>query len=143
MHFRVAQRADASVIAGVLSSAGTKLLERGEALWSTGEVSQAAVTPHIERGLYHVGFDAQCAVGVFRLQFQDPAFWPEIPEGTSAYLHKLAILPEKQAPRLRARIATSRGHSHTAKRPAISSPGLRCWPPEAPSGLRELWLQAP
>ncbi len=96
MHVRVAQTADAPVVAGVLSAAAAKLVEQGEALWSTAEVSEAAVTPHIERHLYHVGFDADCAIGVFRLQFQDPAFWPEIPDGTSAYLHKLAILPEKK-----------------------------------------------
>jgi len=96
MHIRVAERADAPVIASVLSAAAAKLVQRGEGLWSSAEVSESAVTPHIDRGLYHLGFEAECAVGVFRLQFQDPAFWPEIPDGTSAYLHKLAVHPEKQ-----------------------------------------------
>lgn len=96
MHVRVAQASDAPVVAALLSAAAAKLVERGEALWSAAEVGEAAVTPHIERGLYHLGFDAESAVGVFRLQFQDPDFWPEIADGTSAYLHKLAVLPEKQ-----------------------------------------------
>jgi GNAT superfamily N-acetyltransferase len=67
------------------------------------------VTAHIRQGLYHVAFDAEDAVGVFRLQFQDPAFWPEIPEGTSAYLHKLAVRPEKQG----------RGFAHELLRHAV------------------------
>jgi len=96
MHVRLAQHADIAVVSGVLSAAAADLVERGEALWTTAEVGEAAVTPHIRQGLYHVGFDAECAVGAFRLQLQDPAFWPEIPDGTSAYLHKLAVLPEKQ-----------------------------------------------
>lgn len=96
MQVRVAQRADAPLVAGVLSAAAAKLAKRGEALWGIEEVSEAAVLPHIDHGLYHVGLDAECPVGVFRFQFRDPAFWPEIPDGTSAYLHKLAVLPEKQ-----------------------------------------------
>lgn len=65
---------------------------------------------HIERGLYHVGFEAECAVGVFRLQSRDPAFWPEISDGTSAYLHKLAVLPERQG----------RGFAHELLRHAVT-----------------------
>lgn len=96
MHVRLAQPADVAVVAGVLSAAATKLVERGEALWSAAEVSEEAVLPHIRSGLYHLGTHAGEAVGVFRLQLQDPAFWPEIPDGTSAYLHKLAVLPQRQ-----------------------------------------------
>ena len=96
MQIRIAQLLDAPAVAAVLSSAATNLAERGAALWSTAEVSEAALTPHIERGLYHIGVDADCVVGVFRLQLQDPVFWPEIAGGTSAYLHKLAVLPKKQ-----------------------------------------------
>jgi GNAT superfamily N-acetyltransferase len=96
MHVRVAQFVNAPAIAGVLTAAAAKLVEQGVPLWSAAEVSEAAVRPHIERGWYHVGFDAEGAVGVFRLQLQDPAFWPEIPHGTSAFLHKLAVLPGRQ-----------------------------------------------
>jgi GNAT superfamily N-acetyltransferase len=46
--------------------------------------------------MYYIGFSRERAVGVFRLQSRDPSFWPEIPEGTSAYLHKLAVLPDEQ-----------------------------------------------
>lgn len=96
MQVRVAQTADVAVVAGVLSAAAADLQLRGQALWSAVEVGEAGVTPHIEQGLYHLGIVAEEVVGVFRLQYRDPAFWPEIPDGTSAYLHKLAVVPEKQ-----------------------------------------------
>jgi GNAT superfamily N-acetyltransferase len=96
MHVRVAQPAESSLVAGVLSAAAAKLVERGQALWSSAEVSELAVTPHVATGLYFLGIEQAAVVGVFRLQLQDRAFWPEIPDGTSAYLHKLAVRPEKQ-----------------------------------------------
>jgi GNAT superfamily N-acetyltransferase len=97
MHIRVAHLADVAAVSAVLSAAAADLVARGQALWTATEVSEAAVTPHIRQGLYHMGLDAAaCAVGVFRLQLKDPAFWPEVSDGTSAYLHKLAVLPEKR-----------------------------------------------
>ena len=94
MQFRVARLQDVASVAGVLSAAAADLRKRELALWSVGEVSESAVEPHVSSGLYHVGHDEARVVGVFRLQTSDPAFWPEIPEGNSAYLHKLAVLPE-------------------------------------------------
>ena len=96
MHVRLAQPEDASLIAGLLSAAASKLREDGIELWSAEEVGEVAVMPHIREKLYHVGFIGEEAVGVFRFQFQDVAFWPEVADGTSAYLHKLAVLPERQ-----------------------------------------------
>lgn len=96
MQFRSAQPEDAATIASVLTAAAADLRERGLALWSAAEVAPEAVVPHVHAGLYHLGLEGAVVVGVFRLQSSDPSFWPEIPEGTSLYLHKLAVLPERQ-----------------------------------------------
>jgi GNAT superfamily N-acetyltransferase len=93
---RLAQSEDAAIVSGLLSAAAANLRERGEELWSAAEVSELAVLPDIRSGLYQLGFDGLEAVGVFRLQLQDLAFWPDIPDGTSAYLHKLAVIPTLQ-----------------------------------------------
>jgi GNAT superfamily N-acetyltransferase len=95
MHVRVAQPAESWLVADVLSAAAAKLVQRGHGLWTSAEVSEAAVAPHVASGLYFVGIDGAEVIGVFRLQMQDRAFWPEIPDGTSAYLHKLAVRPER------------------------------------------------
>lgn len=99
MQFRVATPEDAPVVAGVLAAAATHLRAKGLGLWSSSEVSESVISPHVNEGLYHVGFDGLEVVGVFRLQTHDPMFWPEITEGSSAYLHKLAVLPAKQGQR--------------------------------------------
>lgn len=97
MHFRVATHKDTSIVAEVLHAAAEYLIERGLDLWSYSEVSESMIAPHVDEGLYHIGFDGPDVVGVFRLQTHDPMFWPEIAEGTSAYLHKLAVPPAKQS----------------------------------------------
>jgi GNAT superfamily N-acetyltransferase len=99
MQFRTATPEDVSLVAGVLAAAAEHLRAKSLDLWSSSEVSESAVLPHINEGLYHIGFDGLEAVGVFRLQTHDPMFWPEITAGTSTYLHKLAVLPEKQGQR--------------------------------------------
>ena len=100
MQFRVATREDLPVIAGVLSAAATRLRAKGLGLWTVSEASESAISSHVNDGLYHIGFDGLEAVGVFRLQTHDPIFWPEIAEGTSTYLHKLAVLPARQGQKL-------------------------------------------
>jgi GNAT superfamily N-acetyltransferase len=95
MHVRLALPQDAPVVAAVLSAAAADLRRRGRELWSAAEVNELAVFPHVRDGLYHLGWDNSEAVGVFRLQSRDPLFWPEIPEGSSVYLHKLAVLPAR------------------------------------------------
>lgn len=96
MQIRLAKPDDAAIVAGVLSAAAANLRERGQELWSPAEVSELAVSSHIRDGLYHLGVDGSEAVGVFRLQLEDSVFWPEIPHGTSTYLHKLAVHPARQ-----------------------------------------------
>lgn len=96
MHFRAAVVSDLSTVSGVLRAAAAKLAECGWPLWTPAEVSESTVAPHVRDGLYHLGIADGEVIGVFRLQLQDPTFWPEIAEGTSAYLHKLAVLPQRQ-----------------------------------------------
>lgn len=96
MNFRIARSPDTAAVSSVLSAAAAKLVDEGRALWGAAETSEAAVAPHVQAGLYHLGVAGDEIVGVFRLQGEDAAFWPEVPAGTSAFLHKLAVLPRHQ-----------------------------------------------
>jgi GNAT superfamily N-acetyltransferase len=96
MHIRKAHFDEAGIVAGVLGSAASALVQKGEALWSAAEVSEAAVKEHVRSGLYYLAFDGRCSMGVFRFQLEDRAFWPDVPEGSSAFVHKLAVCPEQQ-----------------------------------------------
>jgi GNAT superfamily N-acetyltransferase len=96
IQFRRASPSETGVVAGVLTAAATRLAEKGIPLWTTAEVSEAAIAKHVQDGMYHLALEADQPVGVFRLQRTDPWFWPEIAEGTSLFLHKLAVLPAQQ-----------------------------------------------
>lgn len=97
MHIRQALSEEHSFVAQVLRAAAVDLEARGRPLWSSEETSEAAVHEHVRQGLYHLAIDAdEGPVGVFRFEFDDRIFWPEIPEGSSAFVHKLAVCPQRQ-----------------------------------------------
>lgn len=96
MHIRQARSGEAGLVADLLSSAAASLAEKGSALWGPAEVSEAAVKEHVRAGMYYLAFDDEGPVGVFRFQLEDGLFWPEVPDGSSAFLHKMAVHPHKQ-----------------------------------------------
>ena len=96
MHIRQAQLTEARVVAEVLSVAAASLVEKGYALWGMGEVNEAAVADHVRAGMYYIAFDDEGPIGVFRFQLEDRLFWPEVPDGSSAFIHKIAVYPHKQ-----------------------------------------------
>jgi GNAT superfamily N-acetyltransferase len=96
VHLRAATPSDTAIVAAILTAAADRLNQRGQALWSAREVSEAGIGEHVRGGRYHVLFDGAQAVGVFRLEFEDALFWPEIAPGTSAFVHKVAVAPEHQ-----------------------------------------------
>ncbi len=100
LHLRPAHAAEAHVVARILSEAAEKLRRQGEPLWAADDVNEAAVAPQVRRGMYHLAFDGGVPVGVFRFQLEDPAFWPDIAQDTSAFVHSLAVSPHRQGQEL-------------------------------------------
>ncbi|MBA2672513.1 GNAT family N-acetyltransferase [Ramlibacter sp.] len=100
MHIRPAHPSEAGIVAGLLSGAAEKLRQQGQPLWAAEHVSEDAVAPQVRRGMYHLAFDGEVPVGVFRFQLEDHAFWPDIADGTSAFVHSLAVSPHRQGQEL-------------------------------------------
>jgi GNAT superfamily N-acetyltransferase len=84
------------LVAGVLAAAAGRLRDRGQELWSVAEVSEERIAAHVEQGRYYVGADAAGTVGVFRIDEEDPLFWPEMPAASAFYVHKVAVDPRRQ-----------------------------------------------
>ncbi len=59
-------------------------------------MNEAAVSEHVRAGMYYAAFDHEGPVGVFRFQLQDRHFWPEVQDGLSAFVHKIAVYSYKQ-----------------------------------------------
>ena len=131
MHIRQVHPEEENLVADVLSCAATSLAKKGNALWGAAEVDEAAVKEHVRAGMYYVAFDDEGPVGVFRFQLEDRLFWPEILDGSSTYVHKIAVYPHKQGSNV-AHILPLRMRSHAATWPSISSIGLHWRKTEAP-----------
>ena len=96
MDIRQAQPHEAGLVADVLGLAAANVRAKGEIIWDPPEVSEAAIEGDVRVGRYYIGFDGEGPVGVYRFQLEDNDFWPEIPAGSSGFVHKLAVYPHKQ-----------------------------------------------
>ena len=79
------------MIASVLHEASQWLAGDGRALWSAAEISPERVLSDTTSGLFHVARDDEHLAGVMKFELEDAHFWPEVPPGTSAFVHKLAV----------------------------------------------------
>jgi GNAT superfamily N-acetyltransferase len=93
---RKAHRRDVLAAARVIGLAALRLVMQGAPLWAPHELTFEGLLGAIDAGeLYVATLDNQ-AVGVFRLQWEDPMFWPEVKLDESGYIHRLAVIPQHQ-----------------------------------------------
>jgi GNAT superfamily N-acetyltransferase len=88
---RLATAADISIVSAVLNEAASWLERRGIPLWRGDELGVALVAADVADGLFWIAEVDGKAAGVMRFQLSDPDFWPDVPEGESAFLHRLAV----------------------------------------------------
>jgi GNAT superfamily N-acetyltransferase len=88
---RQANREDAVVVLQILQEAARWLEQRGQTLWRDAELQPERVAMEVQEGLYFLAEASGTAVGTMRFQLQDPDFWPEVPAGEAAYVHRLAV----------------------------------------------------
>ncbi|HVT46784.1 MAG TPA: GNAT family N-acetyltransferase [Vicinamibacterales bacterium] len=88
---RPAWPADAVVVSAILREAAAWLDMRDETLWRADELETPAIAADVDTGLFWIADVDEVPSGVVRLQRSDPDFWPEVPDGTSLFLHRLAV----------------------------------------------------
>jgi GNAT superfamily N-acetyltransferase len=64
---------------------------RGESLWPADLLADAAIAADVDAGQFWIADVGDVPSGVVRLQRSDPDFWPDVPDGTSLFLHRLAV----------------------------------------------------
>jgi GNAT superfamily N-acetyltransferase len=92
MKIEASTPSDSKQVAAVLYEAASWLERDGKALWRSVAITMDSVRHDVEAGRFLVARTGNEIVGVVRFQLEDPEYWPEIENGTSAYLHRLAIL---------------------------------------------------
>jgi GNAT superfamily N-acetyltransferase len=90
MHIRQARSPDAPAVAAILHEAATWLADRGTPMWRANELEVTRIAGDVGAGLYWLA-EAGEPAGTMRLQLSDPEFWPDVPEGSSVFLHRLAV----------------------------------------------------
>ncbi|MBN1782997.1 GNAT family N-acetyltransferase [bacterium] len=88
---RKAGFADIGEVVSVLQDAANWLIDRGMPLWKTNELSSDNIREDIIKDLYYVVLDGRSAVGTFKFQPADRMYWPEMTEGGSVYMHRIAV----------------------------------------------------
>jgi GNAT superfamily N-acetyltransferase len=86
-----AESADAPVVSSILEEAAEWLRVRGDAMWWREEIALDRVAPDVDAGLYYLARVDGEAAGTFKFLLSDWSFWYDLPEGESAFLHRLAV----------------------------------------------------
>lgn len=86
---RPATAADVDAVAGILREAAAWLDGTGKSMWQADELQDDLVAREI--GSYFLAEVEGEDAGTLKFQLDDPLFWPDIPRGESAFVHRLAL----------------------------------------------------
>jgi GNAT superfamily N-acetyltransferase len=82
---------DTAEVSAILKEAARWLEESGMPLWREGELGPANIVADVAEGLFFVAERLGNVAGVVRFQLEDAIFWPDVPQGEAAYIHRLAV----------------------------------------------------
>jgi GNAT superfamily N-acetyltransferase len=88
---RQASGSDARLVSEILAEVSRWLDKRGTPMWKANELSSEQITADVDAGLFFIGELRSQSACVVKFQLEDKVFWPDIPQGASAYIHRLAI----------------------------------------------------
>lgn len=83
---------DADVVSGIILEAALWLEQQGMRLWDADEIEVTATRADVEAGLFFIGYCDNEPGGTIRYEHMDTFFWPDIAQGNSAFVHRIAVL---------------------------------------------------
>ncbi len=88
---RRAMAADTAVVRALLIEAARWVDALGVVMWDEGELAAAAIEAEVRDGMFFVAEVDGEPAGAIRFQLEDRLFWPDRPEGESAFVHRLVV----------------------------------------------------
>jgi GNAT superfamily N-acetyltransferase len=88
---RQATGLDSGTVADILSEAARWLDQSGISMWRADELLPENVTADVDAGLFFIAECNGAAAGVVKFQLTDMLFWPDVLQGQSAFVHRLAV----------------------------------------------------
>jgi len=86
-----AEKGDEGVASAIVQEAASWLAATGRAMWGPEDYTPEALRPSIEAGELYLAKVNGEPVGTMILQWEDPVYWPDVPRGESAFVHRLAV----------------------------------------------------
>lgn len=74
-----------------MAQAAQWLRQRGMPMWRDDEFVPSRIKAEVEGGLFFIAEQNGLAAGVVKFQLEDQQFWPDLPTGEAAYVHRLAV----------------------------------------------------
>ena len=91
LRIRRAEPSDAGSIEAMLREAAQWVDALGVVMWEEGELDRARIDAEVHAGQFVVAKVGGEMAGAVRFQLEDPLFWPDLPPGRSAFVHRLVV----------------------------------------------------
>lgn len=88
---RPATARDAEAVSSILQEAAKWLDGRGIPLWRANELALDCISDDVIGGLFVLAESGGHIAGTMKFQLEDQMFWPDVPNGESAFVHRLAV----------------------------------------------------
>ncbi len=88
---RKAVVSDVDQISEVLLEAARWLEANRMPLWKGDELSATQIAADVASDQFHVAIRDGEIAGTIKFQLEDPLFWPDVPAGEAAFIHRLAV----------------------------------------------------
>lgn len=88
---RQATSSDVDTVSAILVEAADWLTSRDIPMWKAGELSPERIASDVAAGLFFLAEQHGEPVGTVKFELSDQRFWPDMPDGDSAFVHRLAV----------------------------------------------------
>jgi GNAT superfamily N-acetyltransferase len=88
---RQATGSDTQAIHAMLLEAAEWVDALGVVMWEAGELDDDAIGREVLAGQFYIAEVDGQAAGAIRFQTEDLLFWPDIPQASSAFVHRLVV----------------------------------------------------
>ncbi len=82
---------DTETISRILHEAARWLEQTGRPMWRDDELLPSRLADDVRAGAFHIAMYRTEPAGVIKFQLEDLLFWPDISQGESAFVHRLAV----------------------------------------------------
>jgi ribosomal protein S18 acetylase RimI-like enzyme len=86
-----AMPADAGLASSIMLEVAEWLKEQGQTLWFPEELTPEKLMGPIDAGELYLVMMQSRPVGTVIFQLHDKTYWPDMPEGDAAYIHKIIV----------------------------------------------------